>query len=172
MVAIIRLIVGVLLLTLGRNLFWLFVAAIGFLAGASFATRVFQNGSELLVIGVALAVGLVGALLALVLPNVIGAIAGFVAGGYLAMTLLEVLDLNPGDLTWVAFVVGGIAGAVIVLLLFDWALIGLSSLAGAVTIASIFAPRGPLSVIVIAVLFVVGVLIQTGLFRGRQVRTT
>ncbi|MCL5951157.1 MAG: hypothetical protein M1132_05425 [Chloroflexi bacterium] len=164
MTALLRLLSGILLLVFGRSLFWLFVAVVGFLAGASLATRVLHGRPEWVMLAVALAVGLVGALLALALPRVVGAVAGFVAGGYVVVTLLEIVDLSLGGLTWLPVLIGGIVGAAIVLIMFDWALIGLSSLAGAAEIARVLVPRGGLALLVIAVLFVVGVIFQTGLW--------
>ena len=43
MITLFRVIEGLALLTLGRKLFWLFVAAIGFEAGALIATRFFTD---------------------------------------------------------------------------------------------------------------------------------
>jgi hypothetical protein len=170
MALILRLVAGFLLLVFGRSLFWLFCAAIGFLIGAAFAARLLPGEPEVIVLVVALAVGLIGALLALVAPSAVGALAGFVAGGYLAVTLIEIVGLGVGNLTWLPFVAGGIVGAAIVLMLFDWALIGLSSLMGAVAIAAALAPRGVPAILAIGVLFVVGVIVQAGLWPSLQRR--
>ncbi len=170
MSAVFRVILGILLLICGRSLFWLFVAAIGFLAGASFVQQALPGQPEWVVLVVGLAVGIVGALLALVVPTVIGVVTGFVAGGYLALGLLELFGINLGGLAWLPFLVGGLAGAIIVLLLFDWAVIGLSSLAGAVTIVNVLALHGLAAIVVTAVLFFIGIALQTGLWRNRPSR--
>jgi hypothetical protein len=165
-----RLITGILLLLFGRNLFWLFCAAIGFLVGAALAARALPGQPEWVMLVVGLAVGLVGALLALVLPNVIGMIAGFAAGGYLALTLIEAVGARPGELAWLAFLIGGAVGAIAVLLLFDWALIGLSSLMGSFTIVNGLPLHGTLVILLTGLLFVVGVAVQAGLWKSRQRR--
>jgi hypothetical protein len=165
---IFRLLSGIVLLIFGRNLFWLLVAAVGFLAGVSLAPRILPQESEGVILIVAIVVGLVGALLALLVPNVIGMITGFVAGGYLALTLVEVLDLNLGDLAWLPFLIGGVIGAIIVLMLFDWALIVLSSLAGATTIISLTSLHGGLALLAVVVLFIIGVAVQSGLWSRRR----
>ncbi|MBI5302306.1 MAG: DUF4203 domain-containing protein [Chloroflexi bacterium] len=162
MIALFRALEGILLLTLGRKLFWVFVAAIGFEAGAVFAARVFQRQPEWLTLLVALSVGILGAVLAIVLQNVVVGIAGFVAGGVIAAGVLDLLNLDATPLPLIAFVVGGVIGAIWVALLFDWALIGLSSLAGAITLTNVLLPRGAMAIIAIVVLFVVGVMIQVG----------
>ncbi len=168
--ALLRLIFGILLLIFGRSLFWLFVAAIGFLAGASFAAQALPGQPEWVVLAVAIAVGVAGALLALLVPTAIGIIAGFVAGAYFALNVMTLMGANLGNLLWVPLVIGGIAGAAIVLLLFDWAIVALSALAGAVTIVSLLGLHGVVAIVIAAVLFIVGVAVQTGLARMRPRR--
>jgi len=53
-------------------------------------------------------------------------------------------------------------GAALVAMLFDWALIGLSSLMGAITLTDVFVPRSTLALGAIVVLFLIGVVIQAG----------
>ncbi len=168
--AVIRMLLGILLLIFGRSLFWLFVAGIGFLVGASFAAQALPGQPEWVILVVALAVGIAGALLALVVPAAIGVVTGFVAGGYLVTTLFDVVGANAGSLAWLPFVMGGLLGAIIVLLLFDWAVIGLSSLAGALTIIDVLALHGMVAIVLALVLFFIGVAVQTGLWRSRPSR--
>ena len=47
-------------------------------------------------------------------------------------------------------------GAALVAMLFDWALIGLSSLMGAITLTDVFVPRSTLALGAIVVLFLIG----------------
>ena len=171
MVALFRILEGIALLTLGRKLFWLFVAAIGFEAGAFFVARLMPNQPDWIVIVIALGVGILGALLALVLQNFVVGVAGFIGGGMIAVRLLDLVNLDTGIVSLIAFVVGGVIGAVLVVSLFDWALITLSSLVGAVTLANIFIPRGTLSIVAIIVLFIVGVAIQAGWFWSERKNT-
>ena len=56
----ITLILGIALLVLGRKLFWLFVGAIGFLAGMEFASAYLQGYSENIVLIAGLVGGLIG----------------------------------------------------------------------------------------------------------------
>ncbi len=173
MTNLLRLVAGAALLILGRKLFWLFIAAIGFESGAYLATRLFHGGSELIVLLIALVAGLVGALLAVFLENIVIAAAGFLAGGYLLVNLLELLRLNPGRLDWLVYLVGGVIGALVAALVVDWALIFLSSLSGAVIVTRAALPFGhPLEFIVIVVLFVIGVVIQFGIWQAEQPNAT
>lgn len=131
---LIFLLVGLLLLLLGRRLFWLFVAAAGFVAGVGVAPYILPHQSELFTLLVAVVLGILGALLAIFLQKLAVAVGGFVAGGYLALVLAAPLFgatgvAYPGG--WLCFLVGGILGAILLLVFFNWALIILSSLQGA-----------------------------------------
>lgn len=170
MLTLFKIFEGVALLTLGRKLFWLFVALIGFQVGAFVAARVFTHQPEWLVLVVAIAVGIVGALLAIFLQQLVVAAVGFFAGGYLGIALLEMSNLDSGALTLPVFVIGGIIGVVLVVTLFDWALIGLSSLAGALTLTEVFLPRHAFAWIALIGLFVIGVAIQAGWWRREKRR--
>ncbi len=164
-----RLLAGAASLTLGRKLFWLFVAALGFEFGVLVATRVFRGESDLLVIGIALLGGVLGALLALALQNLVVGVVGFIAGGYLLVALTQALGLELMHVAWLPFIIGGVLGAVFVAVLFDWALIVLSSLNGALIIADVFSPRnGVLTLFVVLVLCLIGVSIQAGLWRTER----
>src|SRR5437879_6770759 len=82
--AIVGVLIGVVILFFGRKLFWLCVAAVGFAVGVEIAPHIIQEPSSILGLIVALALGLLGALLALFLQKVAIAVLGFLAGGYLA----------------------------------------------------------------------------------------
>ncbi len=158
---------GLALLILGRKLFWLFVGLVGFVAGIVLATQFFQ-GPEWMVLLIALAAGLLGVLFAIVLQQIAVAVAGFIAGGYVVITLLNELGWDVGQLYWVIVVIGGIVGAILVLALFEWALVILSSLTGAALIVQTIHPGMLLTALLIAALFIVGVVIQAGLWRRDQ----
>ena len=111
---------------------------------------------------------IVGALLVVFLQQVVIAAAGFGAGGYSAVALLDLLNLDFGWLALIAFVIGGIIGTVLVTMLFDWALIGLSSLVGAVTLTNVFLPRSPLALLAIVILFVIGVSVQAAWWQSEK----
>lgn len=165
--AMIRFLVGGILLTLGRQLFWVFVAAAGFVVGLNLTTRFFAGRPEWLVILIALAAGLVGALLAVFVQQLAVAAAGFVLGGFLAISLLEAFNLSAGRLTWLVYLAGALIGAVLVVALFDWALIALSSLAGAALMVNVLHLRPVLQGLLFLGLVVVGIAIQAALMQRR-----
>jgi hypothetical protein len=163
-----RIVVGIALLTLGRKLFWLFVGVAGFVFGFSLATQFLHGQPDWIALVIALVAGLVGVLFALFLQRLAVGVAGFIAGGYILINLLNALGWQTGGVSWLPFVIGGIIGAVLVLILFDWALIILSSLTGATLIAQAI-HFGPLiTALAFIVLLILGIVIQASMMRERE----
>lgn len=166
---IVRILVGVALLILGRRLFWLFVGLVGFVAGITLATQFLSGQPDWLVLVIALVAGLLGVLLALFLQQLAVGVAGFVAGGYIIVNLLSMLMGETDQLLyWLIFLIGGIIGAVLVILLFDWALIVLSSLTGATLIVQAAGLNPTLTLVLFVVLLVVGFVIQASSMTERE----
>jgi hypothetical protein len=162
------LLVGIVLLLFGRKLFWLFVAVAGFVVGVEAARYMFPHQTEVFTLAVALALGVAGALLAVFLQKFAIVVGGFIGGGYLAAALgapfLGSTGLRyPG--VWVCFLVGGILGAILLYIFFNWALIILSSMQGAHLILRGFVTPPHYFSILFFVLAVVGILIQASAYR-------
>jgi hypothetical protein len=165
----ISILVGIALLVAGRRLFWLFVGAAGFLYGLGVAPRLYPDQPELVVMLMAIAAGVIGAVLAIFLQKIAIGLAGALLGGYLLAGLGRNLGGELGSSELLLFIVGGIVGAILVIILFDWALIVLSSLAGAALIVHPLALSRPAETAIFAVAAIVGILVQTGWFlRGRS----
>lgn len=166
MPTVIRVLAGLGLLTLGRKLFWLFVALVGFEFGFFIAERFFQrSANDLLALGIGVLFGIVAALIAIFLQQLAIYVGGFLAGGTILVQLLEMFGLGgprlENVLLVVVFVVGGIIGAVVMMYLFDWALIVLSSLAGAGLLSGVATSNGVgFGLIIFVVLFIIGVVVQ------------
>jgi hypothetical protein len=161
-VPIVGALIGAVILFFGRKLFWLCVAAVGFAAGVEIAPHLVQEPSPLLALTVALVLGLIGALLALFLQKIAIAVLGFLAGGKLAGAIAAAFFVQYAEHSTIIFVIGGIIGAVLLLVLFDWALIAVSSLIGAHLIvyqSAIVLPQSG-SIIVFIGLAVIGILVQ------------
>ncbi len=162
----ITLIIGLALLVLGRKLFWLFVGAIGFLAGMQFATAYLQGYGENIVLIAAIAGGLVGIVLAIFVQKVAILAGGFVGGGYLALNIVQgTMGESVGQSAWIAFIVGGILGAILVSILFDWALILLSSFVGALLVVQSTGLGPHAAPIAFFLLAAAGVLVQAWMKR-------
>ena len=159
---------GGLLLAFGRRLFWLFVGAVGFVAGARFAERFLPNQPDDVIIIFCLVVGLLSAVLAVTLRKIALGVAGFLAGGYLLTQLLSAggqLHMQfagaHGDFTpWMAFLVGGLAGALLMNAVFNWTLIVLSSLGGAAIICESLRTSPQIVSAVFTVLAILGVVVH------------
>lgn len=157
---------GLAALLFGRQLFWLFVGLVGFLVSFNLATQFLGGQPQWVILLIALVVGIAGALLAVFLQYIAVGIAGFLAGGYAMFSLLQLLnlDINQVWLSWFMFILGGVIGAILVLLLFDWALIILSAGVGAATLVQVtetFTELTPaVNVILFVLLLVVGIAVQ------------
>jgi hypothetical protein len=162
-IPVVGLIVGVALLFFGRKLFWLFVAAIGFAAGMEIAPQI--TSSPIFVLVIALGLGVLGAILSIVIQKFAIAVAGFIAGGRLATGLSAAFYMNHAEYSRIIFLIGGILGAILLLSLFDWALILLTSVEGAHLISSMIVLPQVGCTIVLIVLIVIGVVAQSAMLR-------
>ena len=164
-VPIISVIVGAAILLFGRKLFWLFVAALGFAVGIEIATYFMKEPPTWLTLAVAVGCGVVGALLALLLQKFAIALAGFIAGGRVAWALAAAFFAEHAHYRGITFVIGGIIGALLLLALFDWVLILLSSVEGAhlITNGIVLPEKGEL--ILFIALAIIGVIVQASMLR-------
>ena len=74
--------------------------------------------------------------------------------------LLQLL-FDVDRLEWLIYIVGGVIGALLAASLFDVALIGLSSLAGAALIVGVVNIREEFRLIILILLVVVGLVVQS-----------
>ncbi|NPV77771.1 MAG: hypothetical protein HPY59_15535 [Anaerolineae bacterium] len=165
---IFSLVAGLILLLAGRRLFWLFVATLGFAVGFGLAELIFGDRSGFLTLAIALGIGLLGAWLAVGLQKVALAVAGFGAGGYVLSFLFQAGGVElPAILPWL---VGGVIGAVLLTVLFDWALVFLSAASGAVILARAIPLLDSFLLLKFAALFIIGFVIQASDFSRRHRR--
>jgi hypothetical protein len=159
MLNVINILLGSALLLAGRKLFWLFIGIVGFITGVQLAAT-FWTGPEWTAIIVGIIVGVLFSLLAVFIEALAIGIAGFLVGGFVLTTFTNALGFTDGLLFWLFFAIGGMVGLLLVMFLFDWALIVLSSLAGAsLVVQALFAQDGPGGLVFIG-LFLLGLLIQ------------
>jgi hypothetical protein len=158
---------GLVLLLAGRRLFWLFVGAVGFLAGEEWGASILGEQPAMVALLFSLVIGLAGALLALVAQRVAVALAGGVVGGLFAMALAVTAGFAGQTNLLVAFLIGAVAAAILVSFLLDWALIILSSLAGGSLILQALPFAKKLELILVLMLCIVGIVFQS---RGKAPR--
>lgn len=157
----IQLILALGLLFAGRKLYWLFVGAVGFIAASEWVLVNFSAQPEWMVILIGLAVGIVGAVLAVISRMVGVGLAGFLGGAYLLMEFSQLLEIAEPTSMLVLTIVGGIIGLVLALSLFDWALILISSLTGAILLTNFVPGPAYAAWIVLVVLAGIGIFVQS-----------
>ena len=64
-----------------------------------------------MILVIALGLGLTGALLAIFFQALKIALPGFIAGGYITFTIMNLFGLEAAQLIWLFYLIGGIAGA-------------------------------------------------------------
>ena len=158
-------VVGILLLILGRKLFWLFVGGSGFVVAFYLTAELMPHQPTWVFLLVAMVAGLLGAWLAVSLQWLAVGVGGFLGGAYIAATFVESSNLDLGGPEWLPFVVGGVFGAILLGALFNPALIVLSSLVGATLIADSLPLGSDSSIVVMVVAAVLGIIVQSHMFR-------
>jgi hypothetical protein len=162
---IINILGGALLLAFGRKFFWFFVAATGFYAGYELAFRYLINKPAWMVLSIALVFGVLGTLLVYFFEKIAIGAAGFFAGAYIASRLISYLAAPMKNWNWLIILIGGIIGVILMYIIFEWALIILSSLAGTILIVEGFKLTGLIAMIIGIFLFAAGIFFQFGLNR-------
>ncbi|SDU26729.1 hypothetical protein SAMN05444156_2957 [Verrucomicrobium sp. GAS474] len=177
---------GVVLLLLGRTLFWVGVAVIGAVIGWQLGLQWLVGRPWWMELLAAVAGAGLGIVLAICFQPLAAAWVGFFAGGAAVceiafrlglvsstgpdwappVSLQELGRFIPHIAPNLPFIIGGILGAVLALVLFDWGLIVLSSLYGASLIvrscgiAAVAGGAGRTGLIVFAVLAAIGITVQ------------
>ncbi|MBN2149278.1 MAG: DUF4203 domain-containing protein [Anaerolineales bacterium] len=155
-----QIILGIALLLAGRKLYWVFVGAVGFFAGLFIAPQFFTGDSDISVIVVALICGILGAILTIAIQRVGVALAGLLVGGYFAGMLSSGLNIETAWVSWVIVIAGAIVGAVLLAVVFDYALIGLTTLAGAMLLVPALNLDPTISLISLIVAVILGASVQ------------
>lgn len=161
---------GVVLLLAGRRIFWLVVGVLGFFFGFDLASRILGLDAQGLGLVIGVFAGILGVVFAIFLQKFAVGLAGFLIGGYLALTLVQADpgSLSGGDIG--VFLVGGALCALLAVWLFEIALILLSSVAGAALVSqglSLDPGAGTLAFVLLAVL---GIAFQAGIGPRRRRR--
>ena len=163
-----KIFLGLIVLILGRKIFWLSVAIVGFLVGMELTGMLLADQPTWVLLAGGLAAGLIGALLAVLAQRVAFGLAGFFAGAYL--TVIVAQSQGTGGTSMILPIVGGVIGALVAVLLMDWAIIVLSCLVGAGTIVAQLQLSPKVSAIAFAVLVIIGIVIQAKLMEQSRER--
>jgi len=163
--------VAAALLMLGRRLYWLFVAGVGFAVTMRLATEHLETPEEWVPLALAVVAGLAGALFVIFLQKLAITIAGFTSAAFFAHTVAENIGL-VGSLQNVVVLLVGVLGGIFSRTLFDWALIFLSSLTGAVFLVDAFDLEPMLALVVMMIVAIAGISIQANMLhrdRGKRI---
>jgi hypothetical protein len=152
-----QIIIGLLLLIWGRRLFWFFVGALGFVAGLQLAQLYFGLQPVWMVWLIALLCGIFGMLLAFFFQTLAIGLAGFAAGSAIAAYFADMTGCSSVP---VIALIGGIAGLILLYTMFDWALIGLSSIVGSTFIVQAWSVNSGTRPYLYTAFIAAGVVIQ------------
>jgi hypothetical protein len=168
--SILVILAGATLLLFGRKLYWFVIAAAGFAVGSIIGHEVFPPEPEWVMIAAPILVGIVAALLSVFLQKLALRLAGMITGGFLGYTIAAMFIAKPWPL--LALLIGCILGFWSVMILFDWALVILSSLSGtALIVQRVPLERDP-QLILAVVLLILGIAIQGSLQRKQAPQKT
>ncbi|MEW6520406.1 MAG: DUF4203 domain-containing protein [Thermodesulfobacteriota bacterium] len=153
---------GIILLLFGRKLFWLFVAVAGFIVGLEFSAMFLAEQPQWVLVMIGLFTGCFGAIVAIFAQRLAFALAGFYAGSFLTLLLVQPFISSPAMLLFL--LAGGVLGAALSAWILDPALIILSSLIGAGAIVKALGAGQLLSAVIFVLLVSIGIFTQTRLF--------
>jgi len=163
-----NIIAGVILLLFGRKLFWLFLGIAGFLIGMKITPMFFGNEPQWIQLIIALGMGCLGAIVAILAQRLAFALGGFLAGMYLALGVAHFLALPDTNATLYVALGGGITGAIIAALIMDTAITILACLVGAGAIVGELQVSQAMHILIFLLLTVAGFVFQEKLWPTTQ----
>ena len=160
-ILILSIIVGIAVLVMGRQMFWIFIAGLGFVLGLLFSSQFFntQFGWQTFLISAGIAI--LGALLAFTVQRLAAGIAGLATGWYLSLVVLSYINLDLGQIESVIPYIIGIISGILLFRYFDWGVIIASSLAGAAIIISATSLSRNIEIALLVMLGLIGIAIQS-----------
>lgn len=163
-----NIIAGVILLLFGRKLFWLFLGIAGFLIGMKIAPMFFGDEPQWIQLVIALGMGCLGAIVAILAQRLAFALGGFFAGMYLALGVGHFFALADTNTLLFIALGGGITGAIIAALIMDTAITILACLVGAGAVVGELQLGPPMHILIFLLLTGAGFLFQEKLWPASQ----
>ena len=152
--------IGLAVLVMGRQIFWIFIAGLGFALELLISTQFYDAQFEWEVLLISTVVAVVGAILAYTVQRFAAGLAGFATGWFLTIVVLSYFNLNLGQIeSLIPYIVGIISG-ILLIFFFDWGVIIASSLAGSAIIVSGMSLAGNAELALLLMFSVVGIVIQ------------
>jgi hypothetical protein len=160
------LVIGLILVLLGRKVYLISIGILGFLGGLFLFTSFIGTAHDWRSLLFALLFGTVGSLLAFALHKAAWLFGGFCGGGVLALYLNDATRIISVGSPVLLFLVGGAAGALLFLLVLDWALIVVTTLTGAALITYQSHLAGAAGKALFLALTAIGLFVQARAKRG------
>jgi len=153
-------VLGFVILIIGNQLPWLFVASVGFIAGYTLGQQPLIGLTGIPLIMFSSGFALIGGLLVIYIKRIMLILAGFLTGVYICQYLPPALGWNTEWISWYVLLIAGLIAAVLIFIWQSLALIFVSSLAGTtLVIQYIQIVRIP-QVLLFVILFVFGITAQ------------
>ncbi len=164
---IINVLLGFVMLIMGRQFFWVLISGLGFIIGMSYAHQ-FIPGPPGVILLVSLGLGAIGAILAYILQHAAAGLAGFISGWYLSTAVMGSIPFNLGEFQAFLPILGGIIGTVFIIITMEWSLIILSTTTGAYLVSQSILLSQPIKNAIFLVLLLLGLIIQSILYLQEQ----
>lgn len=162
---VLRGVIGATLLFLGRELNFLFAAAMAVLWSFRIAPRLPDAWPTWGLWALVIVLALVAAIIALINERVGYFLSGFLAGSFF---LVEYFAPGAATVPVLPFIIGGVIGSFVLGLLTEWAMILVSSAIGAAYVLGLFRLNPTAEILVGAGLFVVGALTQVIIMQSQK----
>jgi len=157
---LINILIGIIFLIAGQKIFWFFIASLGFLFGFEFAATFFAGQAFWKTFFISVSCGLLGLVCALFLQELAIIITGFIAGGYIFLSLGNLLGWRVNEWWWLFFVASGITVSVLLAIFFNPVLIVLTSFIGALLIIQAVPFTPEMKILMFVILVASGILVQ------------
>lgn len=153
--------IGFVVLIMGRQIFWVFIAGLGFALGLIYGEQYYVGQPDWMLFLISSIIAILGAVLAYTLQRLAGAIAGFASGWYLTNLLMGYFGAGLGQFDEIVPFVVGIICALLIMAFFDWSVIIISSLAGSAIIVSGMRLPNNTELALLITFALVGIVIQS-----------
>ncbi|HLF15517.1 MAG TPA: hypothetical protein VI932_11580 [Bacteroidota bacterium] len=158
--------IGLILVFLGRRVYLISIGILGFLGGLYLFTSFLGTAHDWRSLLFALLFGTVGSLLAFALHKAAWIFGGFCGGGVLLLYFSDATGISPVSSPVLLFLMGGTAGAILFLLLLDWALVIVTTLTGSVLMTYQSGLGGPAGQALFVGLLLLGIFVQGNSLRA------
>ena len=153
--------IGFAMLVMGRQIFWIFIAGLGFALGLLISTQFYNAQFEWQILLISTGVAIIGAILAYTVQRLAAGIAGLATGWFISLVVFSYFNLNLGQLESVIPYILGIIGGILLFLFFDWGVIVASSLAGSAIIVSGMTLSRNVELALLVMFALIGIAIQS-----------